>query len=400
MVLEPLSSPHRPPVAPTVSSPPRHRRPGLIVAVVGAIGVAALIWRALAGDSGPEAAEPIATITTFTSTDLEIGDSATSPAAPAGPISDGGEPLAGPIELPPGLAGHLIAVTEGELIDLDLASGTLIRSPLAVHPRMDRIEALERSVFGFRDGEVSRMTFSSPTVEDLPALATLALVQPLAADSRSVLVLTTGPSGAELLLIDDEGTVTAAGPRAVAAVTTQSFGIVALRQGQLVVSVGQGIGLLELSSDSGRMIAQGRLIAANNEVMVRLYCEPDLTCRYQTLGYDGQERWTIEAPEAGAALFASLGRLTIDGGGLIRHVFELSGPMLEFLNLQTGKSWRVAGEGASFDPRVPPVLTADGGWYVLRTEAGAIELVSVSGDEGQRRLIALGASVQAVAMRP
>lgn len=263
---------------------------------------------------------------------------------------------------------------------------------------MDRIEVLEHSILGFSGGAVSRMTFGSPTVTELRELAALEQVEPIASDGRSVLAFTWSSSGNGLIVIAGDGTVTTVGPHAVEAFRS-SFGQVALRQGQLVATIGQGIALLELSNDMGRMFTEGRLIAANDEVVVRLYCETDLICRYHTLGYDGQERWVIDAPPQ-VGFYDSQNRLSVDGRGLTRLGFEATAPLLEYINLQTGELWRITGEAVQVGPRTPPDLTADGGWYVLLTERDQIKLVPVSGALGGRVNLDLVSGVEAFAIRP
>jgi hypothetical protein len=151
-----------------------------------------------------------------------------------------------------------------------------------------------------------------------------------------------------------------------------------IHDGHVVISAGQGVGLIDPTTGAGRLVSEGALIAANRDLLIRVVCEPDLHCNWIIGDYDGNQHHTIDAP---ADTLTGFGAATIstDGTTLIGLAFGPGPPVLHAMDLTTGAVRPVDDPpplDAIFEGRF--AVTHDGHWLAVRNTSGDIELISLT----------------------
>ncbi|MEZ5374827.1 MAG: zinc ribbon domain-containing protein [Microthrixaceae bacterium] len=367
-----------------VASPPRRGlRQGLILAGVALAGI--IGWQLTQRDPGSDTSAPTSTVTrptTTTTTSARADATTTPPTQPTPPAR---------VELPAGLTGHLIAATRDELIDINLATGNVATTPLQDRLSIDRVVALDNTIIGLgSDGAFA----ISPDDGSTRAIIDGAYVSYLGDDGNTLLVATDAPDRQQALrLIRDDGRLIDVHPDAV---DRMLGGPSPIHDGQVVITAGQGVGLMDPTTGTGRLIGEGALIAANRDVLIRVVCQPDLHCNWIIGDYDGNQHHTIDAPTDIVTGFG-LASISTDGTALVGLAFGPGQPVLHAMDLATGAIRPVDNPphiNAIFERQF--AITHDGHWLIIRNAGGDIELLSLTDPTSHTLDLNLPGSIQAL----
>ncbi|MGD9754932.1 MAG: zinc ribbon domain-containing protein [Acidimicrobiia bacterium] len=368
-----------------VDSPPRRGlRRGLLVAGVVLAGI--IGWQLTQRDPASDASTPTTTVTrpttTTTTSTRATTTTTTTPAQPTPPAR---------VELPAGLTGNLIAATRDTLIDIDLATGTVTTTPLQTQLSIDRLVALDNTFIGLgSDGAfaISPTDGSSRTVIDG------AYVSYVGDDGRTLLVATDAPDRQQALkIIRDDGQLIDVHPDAV---VRMLGGPSAIHDGHVVITAGQGVGLVDPTTGTGRLVGEGALVAANRDLLIRVVCQPDLHCSWIIGDYDGHQHRAIDAPTDIVTGFG-LATISTDGTTLVGLAFGPGQPVLHAMDLTTGAIRPVDNPpdlDTIFQSRF--ALTHDGNWLIARNTSGDIELLSLTDPTGHTLDLNLPGTIQAL----
>ncbi|MGD9755141.1 MAG: hypothetical protein AB7W59_29465 [Acidimicrobiia bacterium] len=367
-----------------VASPTRRGlRRGLILAGFALAGI--IGWQLTQRDAGSDTSAPTSTVTrptTTTTTSARPDATTTPPTHPTPPAR---------VELPAGLTDHLIAATNDTLIGIDLATGAVTTTPLHDPLSADWLVALDNTIIGLGAGGAVAI---SPTDGSSRTIIDGSYVEYLGDDGQSLLARVNDPDDQQILtLIRDDGQVITVHPDAAAHLLA---GPSAVHDGQLVIDAGQGVGLIDPTTGTGRLVGEGGLVAANRDLLIRVVCQPDLHCNWIIGDYGGNQQHIIAAPSAILAPF-SLGTVSADGTVLLHLGVGPDVPVLQAIDLTTGSVRPVDNSpdlGTIFQRQF--AVTHDGHWLIARTTTGDVELISLTDATRQTLQLNLPGAVQAL----